>query len=93
MKDLRMKIFWKSKLMYSFILFLLILSCTTGWTQANKYHAYSDIEAKLKQLSDDYSNVIRLESHGETLGGKEIWSVTLDPEKSDSKPSQGMGSL
>lgn len=87
MKDLRMKIFWKSKLMYSFILFLLILSCTTGWTQTNKYHTYSDIEAKLKQLSNDYSNIISLRSHGETLGGKEIWCVTLGPEKSDSKPA------
>jgi hypothetical protein len=87
MKDLRMKIFWKSLLIYCFTLLILLLSNTSGWSQTNQYHAYSDLETKLKQLADDYSKVIDLKSHGESLGGKEIWSVTLASGNASEKPA------
>jgi hypothetical protein len=87
MKDFRMKIFWKSILLYRFILFLVFLSYSPILAQTQNYHTYSDIEKKLKQLAEDYSKVIGLQSHGETLGGNEIWSVTLGSGKSESKPA------
>jgi len=65
-----MKIREKSVLKYIFILFLMIVSINNSWSQSNGYHSYSDLETKLKQLADDYSKVVKLDSHGETLGGK-----------------------
>ena len=74
-------------MMYSFIFLILILSITPAWSQPSQYHTYSEMKDALKQLADDYSKVIGLNSHGETLGGKEIWSVTLGSGEAASKPA------
>jgi hypothetical protein len=87
MKDFRMKIFWKSAVFYNSVLFLIVLPHTYGLAQTQGYHNYSNFEKKLKQLAADYSKVIHLQNHGETLGGKGIWSVTLSAGKSESKPA------
>lgn len=82
-----MKMSCKSDLNYISILLVIIVSVTPVWSQTCQYHTYSDLEEKLKQLTDDYSKVIDLNSHGETLGGKEIWSVTLASGEAASKPA------
>jgi len=87
MKDNRMKFFQKSILPYIFSLFMVILLFNSTWSQTNPYHSYSDLKNTLQQIADAYSNVVDLNSHGGTLGGKEILSVTLASGKADSKPA------
>jgi hypothetical protein len=60
---------------------------TPVWSQTKQYHSYSDLKKTLQLIADDYSKVIDLKSHGETLGGKEVWSVTLASGKAESKPA------
>jgi hypothetical protein len=82
-----MKIIRRFALMPSIALFIVMISATPIWSQFSRYHTYSDLEKKLKQLANDYSNVIDLQSHGETQGERKIWSVTLFSGKSDLKPA------
>ena len=84
---MKMSLNYRETYSFLFLMLILIISITPAWAQTSHYHTYSDLEKKLKQLADDYSKVIDLQSQGETLGGKEIWSVTLAAGKSESNPA------
>jgi len=82
-----MKIIRRFAFILSIALCVVMMSNTPIWSQTSRYHTYSDLEIKLKQLADNHSNVIDLKSQGETLGEKKLWSVTLASGKSDLKPA------
>jgi hypothetical protein len=60
---------------------------TTLWSQPVGYQSYSELKATLNQLADEHSNILTLTSHGQTMGDKEIFSLTLGSVKADNKPA------
>jgi len=82
-----MKIRKKSVLRYVLISIIILFSMSISWSQITGYHSYAELKSKLKELADQHSQVITLNSHGETLGEKEILSLTVGKGKTDTKPA------
>jgi hypothetical protein len=70
-----------------FILFLLVLINIPVFSQSAGYHSNMELEKYLDQLSDDYAQLIMFESQGKTLGGQNIWSLTLGSGDTSTKPA------
>ena len=81
-----MKFLEKAILKFIFLFFTIVM-ITNVQAQLSGYHNPSELNSALDQLADEYSNVIKLNKHGETLGGNEIISVTLGSGKDESKPA------
>jgi hypothetical protein len=81
-----MKFLEKAILKYLF-LFSTIFLITNIQAQTSGYHTPSELKTALDQLADEYSKVIKLNKHGETLGNNGIYSVTLASGKDDTKPA------
>ena len=50
----------------------------------SKYHSFDELTRAVKNLSSTYSEIVKSESLGKTLKGREIWLITLrkgDPEQ------------
>jgi hypothetical protein len=81
-----MKFLEKAILKYIFLVSTIFL-ITNIQAQTSGYHTPSELKTALNQLADEYSKVIKLNKHGETLGSNGIYSVTLASGKDDTKPA------
>jgi hypothetical protein len=82
-----MKFRKKIILRYVLTIILIIFSVNVLWSQTPAYHSYSELKSKIKQLAEEHSKIVRLLSHGITLGENEILSLTIGSGNTDSKPA------
>lgn len=74
------------KLLAFFILFLLVALAGSAVGQGipSKYHSYDDLTKAVRNLASSYSDILRTESIGKTIKGRDIWLLTLhkgDPDQ------------
>lgn len=58
-------------------LFLYFLCGNIFAQLPSKYHSYDDLTKALKQLTSQYSSIIKLESIAKTIKGRDLWAVTI----------------
>jgi hypothetical protein len=51
------------------------------------YHDYTEMTNYLQKLSRDHSKLVILKSQGETLGKRQLWSLTISSGEPDEKPA------
>jgi hypothetical protein len=51
------------------------------------YHNYNEVTTILKDLAKKHSNLMKLDSQGKTIGGRDIWSVTISEGEHAKKPA------
>jgi hypothetical protein len=85
-KDFQMQITMKRSVSYLILFFIGIFNLPV-FSQPVGYHSNTELGNYLEQLSDDFSNIIKLESHGKTLGGGDLWSLTLGSGETSTKPA------
>jgi Zinc carboxypeptidase len=64
------------------LLFLLIMSTIVSGEV--RYRSYEEMTSAMKNLASDHSSIVKMKSLGKTLGGRDIWMLSLrngDPEQ------------
>ena len=75
------------KLLASFLMsFFSIALASPAFCQGipSKYHSFDGMTKAIKNLASTYSDIVRMESIGKTIKGRDIWLVTLhkgDPDQ------------
>jgi hypothetical protein len=73
----------------SFVALLLIISMGKTVVTADDigYHAYTAMTTFLQQLAKQHSDLITMTSQGETIGKRNLWSLTVSAGSPDNKPA------
>jgi hypothetical protein len=75
------------KLLAFLVLFFLVAlaGSASGQGIPSKYHSYDEMTKAVKNLASSHSDIVRTESIGKTIKGRDIWLLTLhkgDPDQS-----------
>jgi len=67
------------------VLFLFVILATPAFGQGipSKYHSFDEMTKAIKDLASTYSDIVRTESIGKTMKGRDIWLMTIhkgDPD-------------
>jgi len=62
-----------------FTLLLIVLTCSALYGQAlpSKYHTYDEMTRAIRNLASSHSDILKVESLGKTLKGRDLWVLTL----------------
>ncbi len=59
----------------------IAFTCSTLYGQAipSKYHTYDEMTRAIKNLASSHGDILKVESLGKTLKGRDIWVMTRHP--------------
>lgn len=66
---------------------VMVLCMAAGAFAQNDYSTYSGLTERLNDLADTHSDYAQLESLTQTVGGKEVWLLTLGSGDPSAKPA------
>lgn len=66
---------------------VMVLCMAAGAFAQNDYSTYSGLTERLNNLADTHSDYAQLESLTQTVGGKEVWLLTLGTGDPSAKPA------
>ena len=75
------------KKLYLFNLFFLLLLCNTFAQNQQDYSNNARLTERVKALAQKYPQWVKSKSLTQTLGGKDIWMLTLGTGKTEDKPA------
>ena len=84
------------KLLASFLLlfFIVVLAGSVfGQGIPSKYHSFDEMTKAVKNLASTYSDIVRTESIGKTIKGRDIWLITLHKGDADQAQDQAATQL
>lgn len=58
-------------------------SALHGQPIPSKYHSYDEMTRAVKSLASSYSEIVKVESLGKTLKGRDLWAITLRKGNAD----------
>ncbi len=75
------------KKLYLFNVFFLLLLCNSFAQSQQEYSNNASITQRVKALTQKYPQWVKTKSLTQTLGGKEIWMLTLGSGQTENKPA------
>ncbi|WP_379086552.1 M14 family metallopeptidase [Pedobacter sp. UC225_65] len=75
------------KKLYLFNLFFLLLLCNTFAQNQQDYSNNARLAQRVKALAEKYPQWVKTKSLTQTVGGKDIWMLTLGTGKTEEKPA------
>jgi hypothetical protein len=62
---------------FTLLFIVLTWSAAYGQDLPSKYHSYDEMTQAIKRLASSHSEILRVESLGKTLKGRDLWVMTL----------------